>query len=431
MISRIGVNRRARTARRAVSLGAAALALLAAGCQLDVTNPNAAGEAEVLSTPAGLRALAVGLQGRFGNALEHAVWVPGVVSGELGNTDASLSTSREFQRYPTASANTPRIETNNLELLNFWARQYAVVKAAQDLLDNVDDVTLQPGTRGGISALARTLQAISYGTLIEAWQTIPLDPTAAQPTYSDRATVLARTLELLAAARADLAAAPVTPEFTALLAPGLDLLNTTRAAQARYSLAAGQYAQALAFANEVPAAATSEFRFSTVDPNPLWQAFAQNRYFSAIASFRTNAEAGDTRVNRFTTATVTTPFGGAQVVPINVYRNQNDPVPLFTQDELTLIRAEALARLNRVAEAATEVNRVRTANGLAARGAAALATQAAVLDEIYRQRTYSLFLTGQRWADQRRFGRIAEARTEWLPYPAQETVGNPNAPQSP
>ena len=430
MISRIGVTRRARTARRAATLGAAAVALLAAGCQLDVTNPNAAGEAEVLSTPAGLRALAVGLQGRFGNALEHAVWVPGLVSGELGNTDASLSTSREFQRYPTASANTPRIETNNLELLNFWARQYAVVKAAQDLLDNVDDVSLQAGTRAGISALARTLQAISYGTLIEAWQTIPLDPTEAQPTYSDRATVLARTLELLAAARADLLT-PATPEFTALLAPGFDLLNTTRAAQARYSLAAGQYAQALAFANEVPATATSEFRFSTVDQNPLWQAFAQNRYFSAIATYRTNAEAGDTRVNRFTTAAVTTPFGGAQVVPINVYRNQNDPVPLFTQDELTLIRAAALARLNRVAEAAAEVDRVRVANGLAARGAAALATQAAVLDEIYRQRTYSLFLTGQQWAAQRRFGRIAEARAEWLPYPAQETVGNPNAPQSP
>jgi hypothetical protein len=45
------------------------------------------------------------------------------------------------------------------------------------------------------------------------------------------------------------------------------------------------------------------------------------------------------------------------------------PVPLFTQDELTLIRAEAHARLNRLPQAVTEVNRVRTAAGLPARAA--------------------------------------------------------------
>lgn len=33
--------------------------------------------------------------------------------------------------------------------------------------------------------------------------------------------------------------------------------------------------------------------------------------------------------------------------------------------------------------------------------------------------------------DERRFGRIAEARTAWLPYPAQETVGNPNPQTTP
>jgi hypothetical protein len=64
-------------------------------------------------------------------------------------------------------------------------------------------------------------------------------------------------------------------------------------------------------------------------------------------------------------------------------------------------------------------------------GAVTLPTLAAVLDEIYRQRRYALFLSGTRWADERRFGRIAEARTTWLPYPAQETVANPNPPTTP
>jgi hypothetical protein len=74
---------------------------------------------------------------------------------------------------------------------------------------------------------------------------------------------------------------------------------------------------------------------------------------------------------------------------------------------------------------------VRANAGLGPQTAATLPTQTAVLDEIYRQRRYALFLTGTRWADERRFGRIAEARTTYLPYPAQETVANPNPPTTP
>ena len=156
-----------------------ALLLAAAGCALDVTNPNAATQQAVLTTPAGVRTVAVGLQGRFGNALEHAVWVPGVVSGELGTLTNSQSQHREFQRFATASANAPRIDPTNLDLLAFWARQYAVVRAADDVLENADDVSLAPGTRSGLTALAKTLKAASLGALAEAWQQVVLEP--AQP----------------------------------------------------------------------------------------------------------------------------------------------------------------------------------------------------------------------------------------------------------
>jgi hypothetical protein len=54
-----------------------------------------------------------------------------------------------------------------------------------------------------------------------------------------------------------------------------------------------------------------------------------------------------------------------------------------------------------------------------------------VLDEIFRRRRYALFLTGTRWADERRFGRITEARSTYLRYPARETVANPNPPTTP
>jgi starch-binding outer membrane protein, SusD/RagB family len=416
--------------RLALSLAALSLAALA-GCSLDVTNPNAATQESVLTTPAGLRTLGVGLQGRLGNFIGPMTTLTGIVSGELGNTNASLSTTREFQKYPDASANSAAIDPTNPDLLSFWSTGFQVVRAANDILDNVNNVGLAAGTKSGLSALARTAKAFAYGQMIEAWPQLPLALAAAPPGYAPRSQVLAEVRTLLADARTDLAT-PVSTEFTSsVLQASIDLPNTIRAFQARYALAAGDYNAALAFANEVPATATSRYTYSTVDPNPIWQSAISLGYFQAIATYRTDAEAGDTRVNRNTQATVTTPFGGAQVVPLNIYRASSDPYPLFTQDELSLIRAEAYARTNRLPEAIAQINVVRANAGLAPQTSATLPTQAAVLDEIYRQRRYALFLTGTRWADERRFGRLAEARIAYLPYPAQETVSNPNPPTTP
>ena len=416
--------------RLALSLATLSLAALA-GCSLDVTNPNAATQEEVLTSAAGLRTLGVGLQGRLGNFIGPSVTLSGVVSGELGNTNASLSTTREFQKYPDASANSAAIDPTNPDLLSFWSTGFQVVRAANDILNNVGSVSLAPGTKSGLSALARTAKAFAYGQMIEAWPQLPLDLSGTPPGYNTRTQVLAEVRTLLAAARTDLAT-PVSTEFTSsVLQSTIDLPNTIRALQARYALAAGDYNAALTFANEVPATATSRYTYSTVDPNPIWQSAISNGYFGAIATYRTDAEAGDTRVNRNTQTTVTTPFGGAQLVPLNIYRTSSDAYPLFTQDELSLIRAEAYARTNRLPEAIAQINVVRANAGLGPQTSATLPTQAAVLDEIYRQRRYALFLTGTRWADERRFGRLTEARAAYLPYPAQETVSNPNPPSAP
>ena len=418
--------------RSRLALSLATILPLAAltACSLDVTNPNAATETSVLTSSAGLRTLGVGLQGRLGNFIGPQVTLTGVVAGELGNTDASLSTTREFQRYPIASANSAAIDPTNPDLLNFWSTGFQVVKAANDVITGLDAVTLQPGTESGLFALAQTSKAYALGQMVEAWPQLPLGVPGQG--YSPRADVLGQVLIMLTSARTKLAETPVSSEFTtSVLQASIDLPNTIRALQARYSLAAGNYDAALAFANEVPPTATSRYTYSSVDQNPIWGAAIANGYFKAISTFRTDAEAGDTRVNRFTQSTVTTPFGGAQVVPLNVYLASSDAFPLFTQDELSLIRAEAYARTSRLPEAITQINVVRANAGLGAQTATTLPTQTAVLDEIYRQRRYALFLTGTRWADERRFNRIAEARVAYLPYPAQETVANPNPPTTP
>ncbi|HUQ18937.1 MAG TPA: hypothetical protein VM099_04925, partial [Gemmatimonadaceae bacterium] len=106
------------TNRRAAFRSIAAASLLATlgACNLDVTNPNAATEEGVLTSVAGIRALAIGLQGRFGNSMEENIYIPGVLSGELGTTSATQSTQREFQNFP-GGANSA-IEPTNVDLLD-------------------------------------------------------------------------------------------------------------------------------------------------------------------------------------------------------------------------------------------------------------------------------------------------------------------------
>lgn len=408
---------------------ALAIAATLGACELDTTNPNAATQEGVLTNVAGIRALAIGMQGRTGNAMEENITVPGLISGELGNTSATQSTTREFQNFPSG-ANTA-IEETNVDLLDLWSKNYAVVKSANDILDNIDNVTFAPGTRAGIVALAKLHKAMAFGFLIEAFEKIPLEQ-APNAQFADRAAVFTEILSLLASARSDISANAPTTEFnTSILAPNFDLLNTIRALQARYSLASGDNTAALAFANEVPGTASTMITYSATDINTLADLFHRSRFFGAISTYRTAAEAGDARVAQFTTATAFAALNGASTFETNIYLTDPAPIPVFTQDELTLIRAEALARLNRLPEAVTQVNIVRTKAGLSSKTAADLPTQAAVLDEIFKQRTYSLFATGLHWADERRFGKIALAKVRYLPYPLQVRATNTNTPANP
>ncbi len=413
--------------RRTLALLATLAGLVA--CELDTTNPNAATETNVLTTPAGIRAVAIGMQGRFGNSLEESTFIPGLISGELGNTSATQSTTREFQDFPI-NTDDRAIDVTNIELLDVWVKNFAVVKSANDILENVENVELAPGTRAGLLALAKLHKAMAFGQLIEMFEQIPIT-NVASPEFADRATVLAEILSLLASARSDATGTPLTTEFTGqILSPGLDLLNTIRAMQARYSLAAGNYEAALTFANEVPGTATSVQTFTALDKNALRDLYHGSKFYGAIKSFRDNAEAGDTRVDLHTRTDALDAVGGAQVVETNMYPTDASPIPLFTQDELTLIRAEAHARATppRLQLAIDEINVVRARAGLGPKTLIDLPTQQAVLDEIYRQRTYSLFGLGLHWADQRRFGRISEAKVVYLPYPFAESSSNPNTP---
>lgn len=63
-----------------------------------------------------------------------------------------------------------------------------------------------------------------------------------------------------------------------------------------------------------------------------------------------------------------------------------------------------------------DVNLVRTTHGLAAKVDTDLDTQAEAIDEILRQRRYSLLLEGgHRWIDLRRYNRLSDPNLKDLP----------------
>jgi hypothetical protein len=103
--------------------------------------------------------------------------------------------------------------------------------------------------------------------------------------------------------------------------------------------------------------------------------------------------------------------------------------------EVILIRAEALAHLNRLPEAAAEYNRLRARAGLAADPVVGL-TQAGVLAAIARERRVELAFEGDRWPDLVRTGQVTSVmglttQQSLLPIPQPEIDVAPAITQNP
>jgi hypothetical protein len=120
-----------------------------------------------------------------------------------------------------------------------------------------------------------------------------------------------------------------------------------------------------------------------------------NRYLAKIVTLATPRAPSGGAVNG-----IATPIG------FQIYRTPTAPAPIIRNEELILIRAEALYFTGNVAGALADINTIRTrSGGLPARGAFASADE--FITELLLQRRLSLLREGHRWVDVRRFGRLA------------------------
>ncbi len=413
----------------------AGASFLATGaCSLDLTNPNSPTQEEVLADPAGLLSLAVGMQGQFSQTIDDYLVTNSLITDEWGTRSLSLIS---YQSLLTGQNFDPSYGVVSAP----FANSYAIIKSANTILTGADQSGLGVANRAGVVALAKLFKAMAFGMLIQQYEKVPVvisDASVPQP----RALVMDTILTLLESARADLATvtdAQLASFRTQVVGTGFNQRTTTDAMLARYYLMAGRYNDAIAAADRVPLNVLSVFQYPDPQVNPIYALGVGINYVAPLFSFVTQAESGDRRPDYWVETTgprLAANPPDTVLRPFRKYVTRNESFPVYLPDEMKLIKAEAYARTNRLAEALVLINQVRTQTSstvdepVAGLPAIVLVTQAEILAEIAKQRRYELYEQGLRWEDTRRFGTAVTTTPTfpWLPLPQRECDANPAKP---
>ena len=412
-----------------------AMALSVSACDLDVLNPNAATEEEVLSDINGVIALAVGMEEIYASNIDSYVQAPALVTDEWGTKSlallawTSLFTGENFDdSYTTAEAP--------------WATSYRVIATADNVLASAPEVGLGPSFTSALTALANLYKGMALGQLYLQYEMAPLDIDQANPPAESREAVLQATIDALEAAEA--AWEQTDPEelsgFNSRVKnPGFNMENTIQAMLARYYLFAGEWDAALEAAENVDQTVLSQFDYVGVTENPIYDLSFNASYVAGLQSFVDDAEPGDERPEFWLDLSAPAPEGNpdSMLVELGQYSTPGDAYPVYLPDEMTLIMAEVYTRLGQFPQARTLINEVRTQESAAVEEpvaslppltAAELDTEAELLSQIAYERHYELYMQGLRWEDMRRLDDyIASTYTmPFLPIPEQECLANDN-----
>ena len=367
---------------------------------------------------------------------------------------------------------TNQLQADNPEVTDMWTALYRQIDRDNVILQRVPLVEgIADSVRNDVTGQAHFLRALSFHNLVKFWGPVPIPLVPAESLADAAAYTRAPVDEVYTQILGDLdrAATLITNTTTTRYATP----TAVRAVRARVLLyraglagnagSAADYQAALDAANAVLAARgqtltvpyadlfsstgtnTSEdiFRvsFSTGDTHSI-----SNYYIGAPAgrgevapspSISTAFEAGDRR----RAWSITT--GPNANRPLNGTKYPARPglehVHVIRLAEIVLIKAEVLARQNRLAEAVAEYNKVRVRAGLAAHVlGTSVTTQEQVLAAIDRERRLELAFEGDRWPDLNRQGRAiavkgitARPGQALFPIPLRDIRTSPGLTQNP
>jgi starch-binding outer membrane protein, SusD/RagB family len=431
----------ARSMRIRTGLALLALSVTAAGCDasLDVVNPNAPVETEVLSSVDAMLAFSIGMQDQYATSVLIYSRAPALITDEWGVRTQALLADRSL--YMESLAIDPAYGV----VADPYYVTYRIARSANLIMSSVGNLPLAPSLQAALTANAKLFKAMALGMAAQHYERLPLDANINGAVPVPRAQVFAEVISLLESARADILNVPDSdPGMVTFRArattPNFDLRNSIEAMLARYYLIVGQNQQALNAANRVNLASTSRFDYPSPTRNPINNYSFGLNYVMPLRSFVTQAEAGDARVGYWVNTAGTQVIGDpptAVMLPFQMYSGQSDPFYLYLPGEVMLIKAEAHARLNNLPAAREQINLVRTKTAsaglpganLPALTAAQLPDQTSILRQIGYERRYELFSQGLRWEDLRRLGTILgiQPKNQFLPFPDAECRTNPNA----
>lgn len=372
------------------------------------------------------------------------------IRDNLGNYyDAVNVIGREYYRFSTSDPRftsdllgkgTAVLDNNTFYITNPFAARYRAIKNANILIDaltNTKAVITEPQRKAGI-AYAKTVQAYQLLLVLNLLhdngvRTDVKDPDNLGP-FLTRQQSLDAILSLLNEANTDLkGSAAVLPFQTTLFSnTASEFSKFNRALVARVAVYKQDFAAANTALTESFLNLTGNLNagvyhlFSTAggdQRNPLFfplNSSGETRV--AQPSYVTNAEAGDTRLNKVSLRTTAEFQDGLQSnYDFYLYKTDADRIPIIRNEELILLYAEVKAKLGPATDAVIAINRIRNAAGLPVYIGAV--DMNSLITEILKQRRYSLYGEGHRWVDLRRNGLLAQLPIDrpgddvWLQFP--------------
>jgi len=127
----------------------------------------------------------------------------------------------------------------------------------------------------------------------------------------------------------------------------------------------------------------------------------------AHPSYVNDLEEGDARISKVAERESVYDLDGlSSGWDVALYFSQTAGIPIIKNAELILLKAEASAQTGDTGGATSAINVIRTANGLGEYGGET--STEALINEILKQRRYSLFMEGHRWIDMRRYNKLNE-----------------------
>jgi hypothetical protein len=325
------------------------------------------------------------------------------------------------------------LDNNGFLTTRAFARHYKIARNALNLIIATENsrAGLSDTEKNGIYGYAKTMQA--YGLLSEAIRQYEngirldtRDPDNLGPFTSGYQQALEGILAILDEAEGHLANAG--DSFVFNLSAGFDGFDTPGTF---LLFNRALYARVMLYAGSAKADIITELNKSFMDldgdmntgvyhvfgtsgndiRNPLFNTPNVSLY-TVQETFLTDAEAGDQRVAQKTMPLdpneVTLPVvldGLTGETQVTIYDSPTDPVGIIRNEELILIYAEANVGVDNI-QAVQAIDKIRNAAGLP--DYSGPGDDASLIDEILKQRRYSLFGEGHRWVDMRRYNRLGQ-----------------------